>query len=194
LRSSSEVEWNTTTQLLDAEEIPRQFTTSSPVCIIANDFRATNPNTKALIDRGVSVRFDPSAKEVHADVRNWFEDAEVFDYVGEHLDEIGEPSQRHYVVAKELHEAGLDWQGPLLSTWGVDPRIVALRQVYADQDLETPGERCGAWMTKTGADRATFYRLSKEHPEIATLRHYTRSSRQKDNRSAPSGERARRKR
>ena len=188
------VEWNTTTKLLDAENIPRQFTTSSPVCIIANDFRASNPNTKALIDRGVSVRFDPSADEVHDNVRSWFDDAEVFSFIGEHLGMISEPSQRHYFVAKELHEAGLDWQGALLSTWGVDPRIVALRQVYANEELGTQGERCGAWMTKTGADRATFYRLSKEHPEIATLREYTRSNRRRDQPSPRSSETTRRKR
>ena len=46
------VQWNTATTQLDLEGIPRSFETRSPVCIIANEFKHLNPNTKTIASRG----------------------------------------------------------------------------------------------------------------------------------------------
>ncbi len=98
---------------LDRDGIPREFTTSRRVVIISNDWRTLNKNVAALQDRGHVLLFQPSAAEVHRKAAEWFEDAEIYDWFGENLHRIREPSTRHYVRTGELKAAGMDWTAVL---------------------------------------------------------------------------------
>jgi hypothetical protein len=89
--------------------IPREFTTKSRVIIICNDWRTLNQNVAALQDRGHVLVFQPSAAEVHAQAGEWFKDAEIYEWFGKNLHRMREPSFRHYVRARELKAAGMEW-------------------------------------------------------------------------------------
>ena len=59
------------------------------------------------------IFFQPSAAEVHAQAGKWFDDREVYEWFAANLHRVREPSLRHYVRARELKAAGMDWTGVL---------------------------------------------------------------------------------
>jgi hypothetical protein len=77
------VSWHTAAATRDG--IPRQFSTTSKVAIIANEWTALNADVAALQDRGHCLQFAPSAVEVHRHAAGWFWDQEIFDFVAAHL-------------------------------------------------------------------------------------------------------------
>lgn len=93
-----------------AKGLPREFETTSPVCIIANEWERLNDNVGAIEDRGYLVNFDPSKNEIHAQAANggWFDCYPIIAWARDHLDLLPtDLSFRDYVKAKELLTAGL---------------------------------------------------------------------------------------
>ncbi|WP_146452824.1 hypothetical protein [Bythopirellula polymerisocia] len=52
--------------------------------------------------RGQVLVFQPTALEVHRKAGEWFDESEIYDFVGERLDQIPAPSMRLYYRAREL--------------------------------------------------------------------------------------------
>ena len=109
------IAWESDAPALRREEIPRRFSTSSRVLIVANDWRTLNANVAALEDRGHVLAFEPAALEVRLRTATWFWDQEVFDWIGAHLHLITRPSMRHYHAAWEQKQAGLEWRENMLA-------------------------------------------------------------------------------
>src|SRR3954465_15787111 len=103
------VAWHSDARSLERQGIPREFVTSSRVVIIANDWQTLDQNVAALQDRGHVLLFRPTAAEVHAQAGKWFDDPEIYEWFAANLHRVREPSLRHYVRAKELKTAGMDW-------------------------------------------------------------------------------------
>ena len=103
------VAWHSDARSLERQGIPREFTTKSRVIIISNDWKTLNKNVAALQDRGHVLLFQPSAAEVHRQAGTWFDDPEIYEWFAANLHRVREPSLRHYVRAKELKAAGMDW-------------------------------------------------------------------------------------
>ena len=76
------------------------------VCVF---WKTLNKNVAALQDRGHVVMFEPGAAEVHRKAGTWFDDAEIYEWFAKNLHRVREPSMRHYVRARELKAAGMDW-------------------------------------------------------------------------------------
>ncbi len=143
-------------------EVPASFTTSSPVCLIANEWNTANANVGAIEDRAIVVQFTPSVGEVHVKVREWFDDEEVYDFIEEHLPYITRPSMRHYLKGKELRQACPDrWKELLLTTMGLNEKIKAIRQLITVSDYANDAERVAAFEAGGFGSRATFYRWKK---------------------------------
>ena len=107
------VAWHSDARSLERQRIPREFTTKSRVVIISNDWQTLNKNVAALQDRGHVILFHPSASEVHAQAGKWFEDQEIYGWFATNLHRVRDPSLRHYVRAKELKAASMDWTAVL---------------------------------------------------------------------------------
>ena len=103
------VAWHSDARSLEKQGIPREFTTKSRVVIISNDWKTLNKNVAALQDRGHVLLFQPGAAEVHRKAGTWFDDPEIYQWFAANLHRVREPSIRHYVRAKELKAAGMDW-------------------------------------------------------------------------------------
>src|SRR5277367_4445610 len=103
------VAWHSDARSLARQGIPREFTPKSRVVIIANDWKTLNNNVAALQDRGHVVFFEPSAAEIHAQAATWFDDPEIYAWFAANLHRVHTPSLRHYVRARELKAAGMDW-------------------------------------------------------------------------------------
>jgi hypothetical protein len=97
--------WLTNLTLNDGV-LPPTFTTASSVILIANEWKSLNPNVRALEDRAIILHFCPSNEEVHRKVGKWFDDSEVYDFLGRLLPVIPAVSMRHYCKGSQLRRAG----------------------------------------------------------------------------------------
>jgi hypothetical protein len=155
------IRWTTGAQGLDRDDIPREFTTSSKVAIIANEWRRINVDVAALEDRGHLIFFEPSGLEVHQKTAGWFSDQEVFDFIGSHLWLIEEPSFRHYVRAAELKEAGLDWKRFVLARC-ISGKLMEVAQLKADTRYASEHDRMQAFVHGGHGCRATYFTLARK--------------------------------
>jgi hypothetical protein len=150
------VAWHSDARSLERQGIPREFTTKSRVVIISNDWKTLNKNVAALQDRGHVILFQPSAAEVHAQAGRWFDDREIYEWFAANLHMVREPSLRHYVRAKELKAAGMDWT-EVLAGEEENPRARLAAELLACTDYRNTAERVKAFVEKQGGCRATFF-------------------------------------
>lgn len=151
------IAWLSATRQLNAEGVPREFVTASRVCIIANDWNLTgNKDLRAVEDRGHIIRFAPTAMEIHVRCKEWFDDPEIYEWIGRRLDRIPRPSMRLYFRAKELKAAGLDWQN-LLALSPIDVRRQLVADLLVDKRYSTQAERVSKFVERGGGCRATYF-------------------------------------
>ncbi len=150
------VAWHSDARGLERQGVPREFTTKSRVAIVANDWKTLNKNVAALQDRGHVLVFQPSPAEVHARAGTWFDDPEIYAWFGTNLHRVREPSLRHYVRARELKAAGLDWT-EVLAEDGEDRRARLAAEILASAAYVTTRERVKAFIDQGGGCRATFF-------------------------------------
>jgi hypothetical protein len=140
---------------------PSEFTTSSKVCIVTNqwEYREGNVHTAAVEDRGLCYVFSPTTLEVHHHVSSWYWDQEVFDFIARHLPYLRRPSCRLYYKTWQVKEAGEDWQKFVLEHLYEegDPEFRII-QLLADDSLGSNNMRARKFTAEGYGSRATFYR------------------------------------
>lgn len=157
------VQWQTQARELDRRNVPREFSTTSPVALIANDWQSQNPNVRAIEDRVHLLDFRPTAKEIHQEASKWYWDQEIFDFVARHLGILHEPSFRIYVRASELKAAGLDWRSMVLAhCYSGVTRIIA--ELRADESFENEEARAQAFVARGHGCRATYFNRRRDLP------------------------------
>ena len=156
------INWITARTMNEDSEIPSEFTTSSKVAIIANEWKTLNKNVSAIEDRGIAIQFEPDAKEVHEYVQSFFKDSEILTFIGTNLQLIETPSIRAYIVCKQLKDAGLDWKMALRETWFLREEKIALLELLENQTFKTEEDRIAAWCKLTGLSRPTYHNYKRE--------------------------------
>ena len=149
------VAWHSDVRSLERHGIPREFTTTSRVIIISNDWKTLNMNVAALQDRGHVIVFEPSAAEVHRKAGTWFDDREIYEWFGANLHRVHEPSMRHYVRARELKAAGMDWTD-VLAIEAENKRQRLAAELLASDAYDSTAEQFKAFK-QGGGCRATFF-------------------------------------
>jgi hypothetical protein len=162
------VAWHSDARSLERQGIPREFTTQSRVVIIANDWRMLDKNVAALQDRGHVLLFQPSAAEVHAQAGTWFDDREIYDWFGANLHRVGEPSLRHYVRARELKAAGMDWTD-VLAVEAENERARLAAELLKSDAYASTAERVRAFVERKGGCRATFFTTIRERAKTPAI-------------------------
>jgi len=114
------VSWESTTTSLDKRSVPRQFVTASRICLIGNTWDSDDPNMLAVQDRSMRVAFCPSAETIHKRVKQlgWCDPA-VWQFIGDHLAKVPQPSMREYYHGMTYRKAGMKWQDKLKKLWGL---------------------------------------------------------------------------
>ena len=153
--------WHTMTPILELLGVPQQFTTSSRLALIGNDWKTLNADVAALEDRGHVLFFEPTAREVHRRAAGWFWDQQVFDFVAAHLHLVGQHSLRTYGQAFELKQAGLDWRRAVLSRCLSGPALLVAR-LLADPTFASEAARVQAFIAAGGGCRATYYHHARK--------------------------------
>jgi len=120
---SKSVSWQKFNKQLEALRIPKQFSTSSPVCMIANMWDAKNADMEAIQDRALPVAFYPDPEAIHNRVieLGWCKDSEIIAFIAANLDRIPQVSMRDYYNLGLWKDAGMDWKGKALKVWGIQP-------------------------------------------------------------------------
>ncbi len=155
------VAWHSDARSLERHNIPREFTTRSRVIIICNDWKTLNRNVAALQDRGHVLVFEPNAAEVHRQAQAWFDDDEIYDWFGDNLHRIAEPSFRHYVRARELKAAGMDWTR-VLGAEAENRRARLAAEILASKAYRSTMERVRAFVKQGGGCRSTFFNYRRQ--------------------------------
>lgn len=116
------VSWESPTDYLDKRHVPREFDTSSKICLIANTWDVKDADYAAVQDRALPVAFFPSPETIHNRVieLGWCDDSEILDFVGEHLSDIPQPSMREYYQARCYKRAKMDWRQKMRKVWGLE--------------------------------------------------------------------------
>jgi hypothetical protein len=150
------VAWHSDAKSLERQGIPREFVTKSRVVIIANDWQTLNKNVAALQDRGHVLLFQPGAAEVHRKASTWFDDPEIYAWFDANLHRVRAPSLRHYVRAKELKAAQMDWTEVLVSE-AENPRARLVAELLKSAAYASTAARVQAFVEQGGGCRATFF-------------------------------------
>ena len=155
------VSWQTAAPTLGQCSIPRQFTTTSRVVLIGNDWKTLNHDVAALEDRGHLLLFEPSPLEVHRQAARWFWDQEIFDFVADHLHLMAQHSLRTYFHAWELKQAGLNWRQGVLGRC-LTGAALEVAKLKADPTFASEDERVRAFVQSGAGCRASYFRHAKK--------------------------------
>ena len=91
----------------------------------------------------------------------WFDDKEIFDWIGANLHRVGEPSLRHYVRARELKAAGMDWTD-VLAVEAENKRARLAAELLASDAYASTEARVKAFIAQKGGCRATFFNYRRK--------------------------------
>ena len=157
--------------------LPKSFDSISRVLLIANSWERVNQNISALHNRGVVILFRPSAVEVHREIgeSGWFDDRDVWEFIGRNLFLMIQPDLRFYLHARNHKLAGRDWKDLTLRMLevGVDEsgqtrdeneKLIFVATLLADPKydamLAPEGEREKTFQEAFphGGSRATYHR------------------------------------
>jgi len=150
----------------DDDPLPSSFDSISRVSIIANEWQTVSKNLQAIQDRGLLIFFRPSAVEVHREVARarWFDDPEIFEFIGRHLPLITRPSFRLYITAKNHKQSRANWRDLMLRTIENEAtsETILVARLLADPSydaMSTPeAARKEAFQRLGGGSWATYHR------------------------------------
>ncbi len=153
--------WQTAAPTLARSGIPRQFTTTSRVALVGNDWKTLNADVAALEDRGHLLLFEPTPLEVHRQAARWFWDQEIFDFVADHLHLTAQHSLRTYCHAWELKRADLDWRQGVLCRCltGV---ALAVAKLKANPGFGSEDQRVRTFVQSGAGCRASYFRHAQK--------------------------------
>ena len=158
--------WQSDAPTLDRRSVPRQFTTTSRVALVGNAWKTLNADVAALEDRGHLLLFEPAPLEIHLQAARWFWDAEIFDFVAEHLHLYAQHSLRTYRQAWELKQAGLDWRQGVLSRC-LKGTALEVAKLKANRTFASEAERVRAFVQSGAGCRASYFRHAKKLRPVA---------------------------
>lgn len=150
------IAWQSAAAQLDKEGIPREFSTTSKVAILANDWKTLNDNVAAVQDRGHVLIFDPTPQEIHRRAKEWFHDEEIYLWFGQNLHLLAEHSLRNYVRAAELKAAGMDWK-KTLPLKQLSAKALLAARLRDDPSYPNEEARAQAFVALGGGCRATYF-------------------------------------
>ena len=109
-----------------------------------------------LLDPCQVLLFQPGAAEVHRKAGTWFDDPEIYEWFAANLHRVRDPSLRHYVRAKELKAAKMDWT-EVLASEAENPRARLVAELVNSAAYASTSARVQAFVEQGGGCRATFF-------------------------------------
>ena len=107
------------------------------------------------------ILFQPDAAEVHHKAGTWFDDPEIYEWFAKNLHRVREPSMRHYVRARELKAAGMDWT-EVLAVEIDNKRARLAAELLASDAYGSTAAQVKAFVEQGGGCRATFFNYRRK--------------------------------
>lgn len=142
--------------------VPNRYETKSKVLMLCNTIKTMETNLGAVMDRAQKYLFAPNSGEVHQEVKGWFDDEEIYGWIGDRLRSISQPSMRNYIKAREQKCAGLDWRKFLLNEWDLDLKLAATVEILNDPSLDTKAKRATEFAQRGHGSTATYMRYQQQ--------------------------------
>jgi CubicO group peptidase (beta-lactamase class C family) len=98
---------------------------------------------------------------VHRKAGTWFDDREIYDWFGENLHRVREPSMRQYVRARELKAAGMDWTD-VLAVGDEIRRARLAAELLGSAAYDSTAKRVEAFKQQGGRVPGNFFQLQAE--------------------------------
>jgi hypothetical protein len=117
---------------------------------------AWHSDARSLERQRIPREFTTKSREVHREAGKWFDDAEIYRWFGENLHQVREPSLRHYVRARELKAAGMDWTA-VLAAEDDNRRARLAAEILESDEYASTAARVAAFVAQGGGCRATFF-------------------------------------
>jgi hypothetical protein len=156
-RSPNLMSYRSTTKVL--EDTPREFLTTSSLCIISNKATAD----EAILSRATMLHFSPSNLEVHKQVAKWFWCQEIHDWFGQHLTDLRPMEARWYLMAAADMEAGRNWRRIVRKVHGLGELAMLIKEIEADTHYRTRTAKTERFLELAkgmrGASRASYMRF-----------------------------------
>lgn len=165
------VGWHTDSKQLEGLEVPLRFQTKSRVCIIANRWKTLSEHVGSFKDRGWMVHFKPSPQEVwnYAKAEKVCADAEVTQFVKDHLWMIDQLSLRTFTLAAQAKKAKLEWKDATLESLGIrDECVVASLE---KRNFPTTEARVSEFMKITKQSRPMYFKAAARLRELQDRKH-----------------------
>lgn len=149
---------------------------------VNHELHQVSQNITALHNRGVVVLFQPTALEIHREVGEggWFDDQEVWEFIGKNLYLMTRPDFRFYIHARNHKRAGKNWKDLTLrmlesavdqdagQTREEKDKLVLVAKLLADTKFdqmaapETERETVFKTCYGRGGSRATYHRHKRK--------------------------------
>ena len=124
------------------------------VCVF---WKTLNKNVAALQDRGHVLLVSAQRRRRFTPRRgSGSTTEEIYEWFAANLHRVREPSLRHYVRAKELKAAGMDWT-EVLAAEAENPRARLAAELLASTAYDSTAARVKAFVEQGGGCRATFF-------------------------------------
>jgi hypothetical protein len=149
--------------------VPARFTTTSPLCIIAN----IGVNRAAIQSRALMLHFEPDNVEVHRMVACWFWDQEIHDWVGKRLGRLERIEARSYIHAANDKATLRDWQHHFREANAKDAVESLVQDLEVDPAYPTVKDRVRRFREILGSERgsrATYFRVKKRLTKAGRLK------------------------
>lgn len=157
------LQWQSTTTKLD--NTPRNFSTTSNLLIISNEFSSNVVNKRALLDRGFLLEFKPVKSELVEKMREMVESSnikggkDVLDFLLEFFDVSDKINLRTLYKGLKLKKWGKDWKSRILRMLNVKKEKAIIPEL--EERYETVKEACEEWQRITGRCEKTYYNYKK---------------------------------
>jgi len=153
-----EIRYDTTARINEMQ-VPSSIKCTNKVCLLCNDMKKFGKNMKALLTRAVYLEFVPTKEEIMQRLKQFPElDLEIYEFLQKNIDYFFNLNFRLYLKAKELKEAGVDWQEYAEGEMKVNRELELIMDIM---DLPKK-ERNQIWKEKTGRHVRTLQRKIKE--------------------------------
>lgn len=130
-RETKQLSWVKQNSWLESQGIPSSYKTRSRLCILCNAVPKVKRDLQAVFDRAKTVIFAPTAQEIHkyvGKVSDWVLPAhkDIYDFIGQNLNKITNPSLRWYQDAIREKRLGNSWKSWLLQALHDDDPMVSI--------------------------------------------------------------------
>ena len=160
-----ELTYHTTSKLIG--NAPDNFTTTSNVCILLNEFDVQDKALKPLLDRGFFIEFLPSKEEILKKIEKVAKsqsliDSEkcVLEFIKENYQKINELSLRSLMKGLQLYRDNPNnWKSKFMQMIGFDEKTIEYLNLKEKYKSEEERAKKFSW------SRATYFRVKQENEQ-----------------------------